>query len=235
MTLAIDRPTFWADGACLDLPADWFHPERGESTREAKAVCSGCTVRVECLTWALTNFEKHGIWGGTSERERRRIRRRLALGQHVPQLDPAPDDDHTPDDPVIIDTEEEPAVDLTIVDPPARPAPNGNGRAKRDCEECGDPYYPIRKDQRFCSPTCRKARANRGRYDQANTTTRKPRRSRSLRPSPARATPLTPLTPPPTAPVDVQSLLGQLLAGCDRWTVEADLGDVHVTVSRAGR
>ena len=71
----------WRDHAnCRGLDPDLFYPERGASTREAKAVCQGCVVREECLEFALRRGEKFGIWGGTSERERRRIRkaRRLA-------------------------------------------------------------------------------------------------------------------------------------------------------------
>lgn len=60
---------------CLGVDPDLFFPERGASTREAKAVCSRCVVRTECLEYALNNAEKFGIWGGLSERERRRIRK----------------------------------------------------------------------------------------------------------------------------------------------------------------
>jgi WhiB family redox-sensing transcriptional regulator len=58
--------------------ADYF-PERGASTREAKAICTRCLVRAECLDFALRIGTKHGVWGGLSERERRRIRRERAL------------------------------------------------------------------------------------------------------------------------------------------------------------
>jgi WhiB family transcriptional regulator, redox-sensing transcriptional regulator len=64
---------------CLGVDPDLFFPERGASTREAKAVCRGCVVREDCLEYALVNGEKFGIWGGLSERERRRIRRQRAL------------------------------------------------------------------------------------------------------------------------------------------------------------
>jgi WhiB family redox-sensing transcriptional regulator len=50
-------------------------------TREAKEVCRGCVVREDCLEYALANGEKFGIWGGMSERERRRIRRQRALAR----------------------------------------------------------------------------------------------------------------------------------------------------------
>lgn len=64
---------------CLGVDPDLFFPERGASTKEAKAVCKGCVVREDCLEYALANSEKFGIWGGLSERERRRIRRQRAL------------------------------------------------------------------------------------------------------------------------------------------------------------
>lgn len=60
---------------CMGVDPDLFFPERGASTREAKEVCRGCVVREECLEYALANGEKFGIWGGLSERERRRLRR----------------------------------------------------------------------------------------------------------------------------------------------------------------
>jgi WhiB family redox-sensing transcriptional regulator len=69
----------WHDHAnCLGVDPDLFFPERGASTREAKEVCRGCEVRQDCLEFALQNGEKFGIWGGLSERERRRIRRQRA-------------------------------------------------------------------------------------------------------------------------------------------------------------
>ena len=64
---------------CMGVDPDLFFPERGASTREAKEVCRGCVVREDCLEYALDNGEKFGIWGGLSERERRRLRRQRAL------------------------------------------------------------------------------------------------------------------------------------------------------------
>ncbi|MCB1258049.1 MAG: WhiB family transcriptional regulator [Microthrixaceae bacterium] len=60
---------------CMGVDPDLFFPERGASTAEAKAVCEGCVVKDLCLESALANGEKFGIWGGTSERERRALRR----------------------------------------------------------------------------------------------------------------------------------------------------------------
>jgi WhiB family redox-sensing transcriptional regulator len=72
----------WQERAnCLGVDPDLFFPERGASTREAKSVCGSCEVRLECLEYALVNGEKFGIWGGLSERERRRLRRQRALAR----------------------------------------------------------------------------------------------------------------------------------------------------------
>jgi len=66
----------WQDRAnCRGGVADLFFPERGASTRAAKAICRECHVREECLEFAIRSNEKFGIWGGMSERERRRVRR----------------------------------------------------------------------------------------------------------------------------------------------------------------
>lgn len=72
----------WQDLAnCKGVDPDLFFPERGASTRESKGVCKGCTVRDDCLEYALDTGQKFGIWGGLSERERRRIRRQRALNK----------------------------------------------------------------------------------------------------------------------------------------------------------
>lgn len=66
---------------CMGVDPELFFPERGASTREAKAVCRGCVVREDCLEYAIANGEKFGIWGGMSERERRRVRRSRVLAR----------------------------------------------------------------------------------------------------------------------------------------------------------
>ncbi|MDP3983918.1 MAG: WhiB family transcriptional regulator [Acidimicrobiia bacterium] len=66
----------WQDYAnCRGADADLFFPERGASTRKAKAICNACDVKDQCLDYAIVNGEKFGIWGAMSERERRRVRR----------------------------------------------------------------------------------------------------------------------------------------------------------------
>jgi WhiB family redox-sensing transcriptional regulator len=69
----------WQDGAaCTGLDPAIFFPTQGEDTRPAKDVCKICDVQADCLEYALKYNEKFGIWGGASERERRRILRRRA-------------------------------------------------------------------------------------------------------------------------------------------------------------
>ena len=66
----------WQERArCRDYDPEVFFPEKGGSTREAKRICQGCEVRSECLDYALAHDERFGIWGGLSERERRRAKR----------------------------------------------------------------------------------------------------------------------------------------------------------------
>jgi WhiB family redox-sensing transcriptional regulator len=68
----VDQP--WADQAlCAQTDPEAFFPEKGGSTRDAKKICVGCMVRAECLTWALDHEQRFGIWGGLSERERRKL------------------------------------------------------------------------------------------------------------------------------------------------------------------
>lgn len=82
---AINEGPFQGEGAlewqeralCAQTDPEAFFPEKGGSTREAKKVCASCEVRSECLDYALENDERFGIWGGLSERERRRLKRRV--------------------------------------------------------------------------------------------------------------------------------------------------------------
>ena len=66
----------WQERAlCAQTDPEAFFPEKGGSTREAKRICLGCEVKDACLEYALANDERFGIWGGLSERERRRLKR----------------------------------------------------------------------------------------------------------------------------------------------------------------
>lgn len=76
MSAAIVPPEWTEQALCTQVDTgDLFFPEKGGSTREAKSTCARCEVRAECLEYALANDERHGLWGGVTERERRRIAR----------------------------------------------------------------------------------------------------------------------------------------------------------------
>lgn len=64
--------------ACLNMDATTFYPDKGGSTSEAKKTCRHCPVRTECLEWALATNEQHGVWGGLSDRERDKLKRRAS-------------------------------------------------------------------------------------------------------------------------------------------------------------
>ena len=86
MALMWNRTVEWDDGdwrhlaACRSTEPDLFFPigttgPAVDQIEEAKRVCRGCEVRAECLEYALEHDERFGIWGGLSERERRRLKR----------------------------------------------------------------------------------------------------------------------------------------------------------------
>lgn len=83
MQLAMTHvPGFMNKGnaSCAEVDPELFFPERGAVTagqrgiQSAKSICRTCPYTIECLEWALTHNEM-GIWGGTTERERRRLKR----------------------------------------------------------------------------------------------------------------------------------------------------------------
>lgn len=66
----------WREQAlCAQVDSELFFPDKGGSPREPKQVCSECPVRSQCLEYALAHDERYGVWGGLSERERRRVKR----------------------------------------------------------------------------------------------------------------------------------------------------------------
>lgn len=85
------EPEDWREqGVCAQTDPEAFFPEKGGSTKEAKAMCADCEVKAECLNWALANNERFGIWGGLSERERRRLSKGLAAmeSETLPTVEP---------------------------------------------------------------------------------------------------------------------------------------------------
>lgn len=78
----VTKEIVWRElGACKGLDPSIFYPDDDSEATDAKAVCAACGVRVACLEYALQSREKQGVWGGATERERRRMvrqRRRSA-------------------------------------------------------------------------------------------------------------------------------------------------------------
>ena len=68
-----DLSKWWDLGACRGLDAAIFYPDDETEAQAAKSVCESCGVRATCLDHALTSREKAGVWGGATERDRRRI------------------------------------------------------------------------------------------------------------------------------------------------------------------
>jgi WhiB family redox-sensing transcriptional regulator len=72
--------TDWmARGRCRQLDPAIFFPNDGVGVEVARRICADCPVKAPCLEYALANRIDHGVWGGCSERERRRIARRRRL------------------------------------------------------------------------------------------------------------------------------------------------------------
>jgi WhiB family redox-sensing transcriptional regulator len=64
------------DGNCRNYPPSTFFPSDGLGVEAARRICEDCPVKAACLEYALASHIEHGVWGGCSERERRRIRKR---------------------------------------------------------------------------------------------------------------------------------------------------------------
>lgn len=67
------------DGLCRDRDPSFFFPSDGVGVERARKLCADCPVKLECLEYALSYRIEHGVWGGASERERRRILRSRRL------------------------------------------------------------------------------------------------------------------------------------------------------------
>jgi WhiB family redox-sensing transcriptional regulator len=75
--LGVELNDWFSQGKCRDFDTDLFYPEPGEVYKSKKAisVCQGCPVRAECLTWAMTEHETFGVWGGLTYRSRTKLSR----------------------------------------------------------------------------------------------------------------------------------------------------------------
>jgi transposase-like protein len=87
--VSVDLIGWRQDAACKDTPGHWWFPNddlRGVPL-EAAATCNRCPVRAECHEHALRH-ERHGVWAGTSERARQRLRRTLRIRLETIEIDP---------------------------------------------------------------------------------------------------------------------------------------------------
>lgn len=90
--LAEPRPFWFSFASCrpeyadrpLDEWVDMFFPTRGADLGPAREICAECPARDACADHALATSERHGVWGGTSEKDRRRLRRKLAQHTNPP-------------------------------------------------------------------------------------------------------------------------------------------------------
>jgi WhiB family redox-sensing transcriptional regulator len=82
--------TGWmANGSCSTEPPSTFFPSDGVGVIVAQQICDGCPVKARCLEYALSNRIEHGVWGGASERQRRRILRARSVAVAVEPTDAA--------------------------------------------------------------------------------------------------------------------------------------------------
>lgn len=88
MTSTLD---FRSQGACVGVDPALFYPGRGDNfaAAEARSVCLDCPVREDCAEWAIRH-ERQGIWGGLSEKERRRLRKARGITVETPDALAAP-------------------------------------------------------------------------------------------------------------------------------------------------
>jgi len=87
-----DKEKWRDEAACKDIPIETFFPTKGASQKkvqQAKAICNICPVKQDCYEWAIQFPERllMGIWGGTTGKDRRAIRKRLGLKDHDTRLD----------------------------------------------------------------------------------------------------------------------------------------------------
>ncbi len=83
VTRDLQQAAWVADAACRGMNPTLFFPERGHTAELAKAVCRSCPVRCQCLDLAMINGERFGVFGGMSERERRKLRRSVRARERV--------------------------------------------------------------------------------------------------------------------------------------------------------
>jgi WhiB family transcriptional regulator, redox-sensing transcriptional regulator len=88
-----DEYAWMLHARCRGAKPTEFFPSDGLGVESAQRICAGCPVRIDCLEYALVNRIEHGVWGGASERERRRILRRRREVSPAPAPGTSPADE----------------------------------------------------------------------------------------------------------------------------------------------
>lgn len=113
---SLSDPKAWMlDALCAQTDPEAYFPEKGGSSREAKAMCRTCEVSAECLDYALANDERHGIWGGLSERERRQLKKGTTTTSG-PSLAPSLGGPHRPRGRVVLSDDDQAAIVTAYLD-----------------------------------------------------------------------------------------------------------------------
>jgi hypothetical protein len=71
--MRVSLPFFDGVAACAETDPELWFPEKGGATAAAKRICDGCEIRLSCLQWSIDRREQHGLWGGVSENQRKRL------------------------------------------------------------------------------------------------------------------------------------------------------------------
>lgn len=116
---SLSDPKAWMlDALCAQTDPEAYFPEKGGSMRQAKAMCRSCEVSAECLDYALANNERHGIWGGPSERERRQLKKGTTTTTTTsgPSLAPSLGGPHRPRGRVVLSDDDRAAIVTAYLD-----------------------------------------------------------------------------------------------------------------------
>lgn len=237
--MTITKEEWLEQAVCAQTDPEAFFPEKGGSTREAKSVCVTCPIVRECLQYALDHDERFGIWGGLSERERRKLKKTLTKEKKMNDLNTAPEEAPVMLPDYIVELAEllaatenhkDPLVRATrkIVVQAAIALDQAQAAAPVACRECGC------TDLEACFPTCSWVEPN-----LCSSCAEAPKTSGSdatATAQPSQATPASTSTPEPEASTTGHLTTKQrlMMLGVDQMTVREWAADNGVEYNRQG-
>jgi WhiB family redox-sensing transcriptional regulator len=151
-------PPWMALAACAGMPTELWFPERGERPEVALKTCHTCVVSDECVAYGLG--EHFGIWGGLSERQRRKVRRR-----HIAECD----DVTMAVAPELLNGDAPPTLPQEVTEP-AGMAPDPSSPPAHSCQGCGASLEGRQPSTRWCSSACRNRNRERNRENESPRT-----------------------------------------------------------------